>query len=163
MYEELLKGSSPGEPSVQQICSEFASKATLSALIKLNRMLAKNIVKDKPELLGSNILKNLKKKNVFVPGVVEDYLKGVRHTGEYRNITVRAKKELKDILKNNGYSNEQIEFIIRVNNNKIIDIPYSKKEDLTKIHPGRMIALLEKKKCVQKIKPPTAFTQLINQ
>lgn len=144
-----------------QICSEFASKATLVALMEVNRKLAKRLANRNPRLVDTNVLRTLQQKKVQMSGDVENYLKGVRHFGVDRYRTKEAEKELRKVLKEQGFSKRQILLFFRINNKEVFDLPYSRKENLTKIHPGRMISLLEKKKCVHKIKRPEAFQRLI--
>jgi hypothetical protein len=114
-----------------------------------------------PGLTSNRLKMILEEGNAPLDKDVGAYLDGTRYFGKERKITIEAEKKLKVLLKQEGYSKEVIAILIRINNNEIFDLPYDRREDLTRIHPGRMISILEKKKCVQKIKPPAVYHLLL--
>lgn len=158
IYETFMGGNKVKET---QICSEFASKTTLVAILKLNRVIAKLISEKNPEFLAANIHADLVKKGVKLPKDVVEYLDGVRKFGKERSITKKAEQNLKNILKRQKFSNKDIDLIIRLNNKEVIDLPYDRRERMNAIHPERMISLLEKKKCVTKLTRPKELDDLI--
>lgn len=158
IHKQFLEGAACNE---DQICSEFVSKSTLAALMELNKQLAKKLAGQHPELTFDNILTKLEKNGVKLNNEMKDYLKGTRHFGSQRGITKEVEGKLRKILSSSGYSKKEIELAFRINNEEIFDLPYDRKERLKAIHPGRMISLLEKRKCVTKIEPPPEFRALI--
>ena len=44
---------------------------------------------------------------------------------------------------------------------EVFEMPYSKKEKLKAVHPGRMIDLLKKKNCIQRIKQPKIMQSIL--
>ncbi len=171
-YEAFLSGEIINQI---QICSEFATTSTLAALIDVNKGLAKRIIDKDPNLSGHRILKELQEKGVRLDSDVIEYLadeedwdpettpRGKRYFGSEREKTKVAESKLRKILKKVGYPADRIELVIRVNNDEIFDLPYDKRERMQAIHPGRMISLLEKKKCVSKVERPPAFKTLIKE
>lgn len=147
----------------KMICSEFVSKATLVSMVELNKRLSKLII----ERMGSYydnkvILEDMQDKGIQVSKEMQDYVKGIRHYGEKSSITKGAEKEWRQLLKERGYNPADIEVTIRVGNEEILDLPYSRKERLKAIHPGRMISLLADKGCVTKRPVPPAVSQLLD-
>jgi len=158
VYQAFISGEGVGK---EQICSEFVSASTLAALISVNKQLAAKLKEEHPRLDNRSVLRDLKRKGYSLDPDVKDYLEGNRYFGEERSKTKKAERQLKKILKEAAYSADDIDLIIRINNEEIFNIPYDKRERLEAIHPGRMISLLEKKKCVERIDPPQAFTELV--
>lgn len=149
-------------PTGNQICSEWASKATLASMLETNKRLVADIKNKVGESYdGNQIIKDLEEKDIEVPLDVKDYLNGTRHWKSERKVTERAERQLVKILKQQGYSKASIELIIRVGNEEIFDLPYSRKERLKAIHPGRMVSLLVDKKCAKQKPPPPEFTSLV--
>ncbi|CUI16566.1 Conserved hypothetical protein [Candidatus Protochlamydia naegleriophila] len=145
-----------------QICSEFASKATLVSMIELNKRLTRDIqAKLGNDYFPKEVLAKLNANGTALPSEVKDYLQGIRHFKKDREITKKAEKDLKQLLKNNGYTPQEINLIIRLGNEEVLDLPYSKKERLKAIHPGRMVSLLVDKKCARLRPPPKAVEALI--
>ena len=109
---EKLADKMLAETAVQEermtimICSEFVTKTTLAALVKLNRELSQE--------LGDHLIK-----------------KGETEKGEQ----------------------------LKVQRN-VFELPYSKKERLKYVHPGRMIDLLADRRCVKQIAKPKIIGQL---
>ena len=89
------------------ICSEFVTKTTLAALVKLNRELS---------------------------------------------------AELGDLLIQQGQEEEGTKL---KDSHNVFELPYSEKEKLNKVHPGRMIDLLVKRRCVKRLDPPLIVKQLV--
>lgn len=89
------------------ICSEFVTKTTLAALVKLNRELSQE--------LGDHLIK-----------------KGETDEGE----KLKAQRN-------------------------VFELPYSKKEKLKYVHPGRMIDLLVDRRCIKQIAKPKIIGQLL--
>ncbi len=148
----------------KMICSEFVTKVTLVSIIELNKQLSKMVL----EKLGSRfdnklVLQNLQTAGVQISEDLADYAKeGVRHYGEKRDVTLAAEKEWRKILEGKGYDSSEIELAIRVGNQEILDLPYSRKERLKAIHPGRMISLLADKGCVTKRPLPPVVATLLD-
>lgn len=149
-----------GPKSDTQICSEWASKATLAAMMETNRILAADLA-EKTGFGGSSILQNFDEHHVILPTDVREYLQGVRLWGNDREKTKEAERKLVSILKENNYSRDQIELIIRIGNKEIFNLPYDRRERLKAIHPGRMVSLLAEKNCLRKRELPPVLTQLI--
>lgn len=158
IHKQFLKG---GAKNDTQICSEFVSKSTLAALMEVNKRLAKTLLEQYTELSFANIRAQLEENGITLDDNTEDYLKGVRYFGPSRKITTDTERKLKRTLTSLGYSKNEIELIFRMNNQEILDLPYDRKERMMGIHPGRMISLLEKRKCVTKIDAPPEFKALI--
>ncbi len=161
--KKLRQNFDEKESSPEQTCSEFASKTTAASMIELNARLTNKIreqLGDKWD--GKNILTQLQAKGVQVPTVVQDYLNGVRHYKEDASITGHARKLLIKILANNGYDKASIELIIRLGDEEIFDLPYSRKERFKAIHPGRMVSLLVDKQCAKRKPAPPALAALID-
>lgn len=156
IYKQFMKGDPVTET---QICSEFVSKSTLAALTRVNRQLAKILAQKYPEFTYQEVLKKLD--GTKIDESVREYLSGKRHFGPKRDITKNAEEQLKKILEQAGFAKNQIELIIRINNKEIFELPWERTERLMGIHPGRMISILEKRKCVEKIPEPKEFTDLI--
>lgn len=110
---EKLADKMLAETAVQEermtimICSEFVTKTTLAALVKLNRELSQE--------LGDHLIK-----------------KGETEKGEQ----LKAQRN-------------------------VFELPYSKKERLKYVHPGRMIDLLADRRCVKQIAKPKIIGQLL--
>lgn len=151
------------ELSGTQICSEFATKSTIAALVELNHQLSVDIEKADigKKLTGIALLNSLKEK-VQLPADVTEYLNGVRHYKEEVHKTKFAEKKLRKILKEQSYSSLEIQLAIRLGNKEIFNLPYSKKERLRAVHPGRMVQLLIDKNCVQLKEPPALLDQFID-
>lgn len=157
VYEEFF---GKGPKGTEEICSEWASKATLAAMMEANRKLAEELAAE-TKLGAAAILANFDAHEVILPGNVREYLEGIRYWGKDQIRTKKAENELIKVLKENNYSKEQIELIIKIGNKEIFDIPYDRKERLKTIHPGRMVQLLEEKKCLKKREVPQVLAQLI--
>lgn len=151
-------GSGP-EGNVQ-ICSEWASKATLAAMMEANTIIAGDLAR-KTGFRGLELIKYFDDHQLILPTDVRQYLEGVRHWKKDRVKTKEAEKKLIKILKENNYSSDQIELIIRIGNKEIFNIPYDRRERLKNIHPGRMVKLLAEKNCLKKRELPPTFAQLI--
>lgn len=158
LYDHLLHDKDVNE---SQICSEFVSKTTLLSLMKLNKILAKQMAEKYPHLVAENVLSTLQAQPLLLNDDVTEYLQGTRHFGQERKRTKRAEEELERLLKQAGFSKQEISLVFRINNNEIFDLPYDRKENLKRIDPGRMVTLLEKKKCAQRVERPDAFKALI--
>jgi hypothetical protein len=161
IYKKFFSNEVSGD--TEQICSEWASKATLVAMVELNRV----IVEDLSKKLGSRfnsteILSNLEFEEVAIPDNVKEYLNGIRHWKAERSKTKQAEKDTIKFLKNQNYSDEEIALIIRMGNKEIFDVPYSRRERFKTIHPGRMVKLLVDKKCAHKKPPPAALRNLVD-
>jgi len=155
-------------PQEEQICSEWASKASLAAIMETNKLLVEALkMKYGDQYTGTSVLNKFSSQGVAVPADVIDYLQDVRHFKNERERTLNAEKELIHILKHfkeddkRVYSDQDIELIIRLGNEEIIDLPYSKKERMKAIHPGRMVSLLVDKKCAIHKPPPKVVSDLI--
>lgn len=161
-FDELHeKFMSENEISGEQICSEFTSKITLVSMIELNKQLAKELLEKLGDRFNSKtILNDLKLKNVELTNEVKLYALGVRLYGKDREKTVKAENAWKKILEEQGYSKNEIEMVIRIGNEEIMDLPYSRKERLRAIHPGRMVQLLVDKKCAVKRELPLAMREM---
>jgi hypothetical protein len=147
------------DTSETQICSEFASKASIAAMVELNKSLTNKLLKIHHSLSLPAVLKKLDSKKVVLPTDVREYLTGVRFYKDQAVKTEQAEKKLIKILKENDYSAQDIDLIIRLGNKEVFTLPYSKKERLRAIHPGRMVKLLLDAKCVKKKElPPLAET-----
>ena len=147
-----------------QICSEFASKITLACMIELNKWLTRELSRTYGERVDNFcILEDMEKEGKEIDQDVRDYVKGIRHFGKDREITLEAEKKWNEMLEERGYSPTEIELAIRIGNKEILDLPYSKKERLRAIHPGRMVSLLIDKKCAVKREPPPVVQALIYQ
>lgn len=157
VYNDFF-GEGPKKNS--QICSEWASKATLAAMMETNRLLAEDLAA-KTGLGGTSILEQFDDHHIIIPADVREYLEGPHHWGKHRSKTKEAEKKLIKILKENNYNKNQIELILRIGNKEIFDLPYSRKERLKTIHPGRMVELLAEKKCLKKRELPPVLMQLI--
>lgn len=157
VYEEFF---GDGPKSTEQICSEWASKATLAAMMEANRKIAKDLA-EKTGFGASTILANFDEHYIVLPTNVRDYLEGTRYWGKEQIKTKEAEKKLIKILKEINYSSKEIELIIKIGNNEIFSIPYDRRERLKTIHPGRMVKLLAEKKCLRKRGIPPALAQLV--
>jgi hypothetical protein len=165
IHDKFFEGESIDET---QICSEFVTKANIAAMVELNRQLTQDILhhyKGNKSLAPQDILQNLTNKKVVIPARVKKYLKGTRlyKEKEKEKETMAAEKELKSLLKSQGYSPEEVELAIRVGNQEIFTLPYDKKERLKAVDPGRMVKLLVDAGCVKKKKLPgnvTTFFQV---
>jgi hypothetical protein len=158
IHDKFFEGNSIDET---QICSEFVTKANIAALVELNRQLTQDILhhyKGNKSLAPQDILQNLTNKKVVIPPPVKDYLNGTRLYKEREKETMAAEKELKSLLKSQGYSPEEVELAIRVGNQEIFTLPYDKKERLKAVDPGRMVKLLVDAGCVKKKKLPRPVT-----
>ena len=161
-FSKIHKKFISNEPlNETQICSEFTSKSTLAALVELNKQLSVMIIDKNPELSAENILKQITDKNMNVSKDIIDYLNGTRKFGKERCITKNIEKKLITILKDLKYSKDQIDLIMRLNNDEILDIPYDRKERMNAIHPSRMIKILQKKDCVTELQPPKELITLL--
>jgi hypothetical protein len=107
MADRILAEKEDQEQMTIMICSEFVTKTTLAALVKLNRELSQE--------LGDFLIQ-------------------------------KEQKEEGEKLKAKGH---------------LFELPYSKKEKFQDIHPGRMIDLLVKRKCVTRLKKPEIVQQLL--
>lgn len=141
-----------------QICSEWASKATLAAMMETNKILSQELA-GKTGYSEKQILEKLSEQKI--PSDVREYLTGERYWKNERAKTVAAEKKLIALLKKSGVEKKEIELIIRMGNNEIFDVPYSRKERLKAIHPGRMVELLEKKNCLVKRELPDVVAKMI--
>ncbi|MBA2369622.1 MAG: hypothetical protein H0V82_11445 [Candidatus Protochlamydia sp.] len=107
MADKMLGEREDKEHMTIMICSEFSSKTTLAALVKLNR--------DLTQELGDFLIQQ---------GDVDQGNK------------LKAEKN-------------------------VLDLPFDRKERLKLIHPGRMIDLLVKRKCVKKLEQPKILSQIL--
>ncbi|MCE2983626.1 MAG: hypothetical protein LW832_08680 [Parachlamydia sp.] len=149
-------------PTDDQICSEWASKATLAAMLETNKRLTAEVKNSLGNQFdGKQVIKNLEQKGLELPKEVSDYLNGVRHWKENRDVTRKAENQLVKILEQQGYSSEDIQLIIRLGNEEIFELPYSRNERLKAIHPGRMVSLLVDKKCAKQKQPPQVLASLV--
>lgn len=149
-------------PDEEQICSEWATKATLVAMLETNKRIASEIRKKVGNQFdGNQILQNLQQRKIDLPADVEEYLKGIRHWKEQAAVSKQAERKLVKILKDQRYSAQDIQLIIRLGNQEIFDLPYSQKERLKAVHPGRMVRLLTDKKCAKIKEPPTILRNLV--
>ncbi|MGM0440488.1 MAG: hypothetical protein ACQEP8_05185 [Chlamydiota bacterium] len=163
-FEEIYKQFKEDEPpNEQQICSEFASKSSLAALMLLNEKISGAILSAHPEWTFGSILSELQGKGITIPPYLNNYLTGGLQHNNKRSMTKKAEKELRKLLSQQGYQESVIEMIIRANNQEILDLPYSRRERFERINPGRMISILEKKGCVKKRKPDPTFNLLIRE
>jgi hypothetical protein len=145
----------------KQICSEFASKVTLVSMVELNKQLTKKLIK---RGVRDNwfYLDALGDKGVEVSEEIRKYVEGERHYGENREITLKAEKAWKELLKKNGVLDQAIELAVRIGNHEIMDLPYSRTERLKAIHPGRMVSLLVEKNCATKRELPPELQALLD-
>lgn len=148
-----------GVTGKEVMCSEFASKATIATMMKLNETLSAEIdAHYKYQYSGKTVLAKLQGAGP-VPDDVVAYLKGKRWYKKDYHLTQAAEKKLISLLEKNGYKGaslfspgtNEIELIFRIGNKEIFDLPYSRKERLKAIHPGRMVSLL--KKCLIPVVP----------
>lgn len=161
IHRQFLEGEDFEEV---QICSEFVSKGTLAAMMELNRVLTKEIVErkyEKEELMKAEIRELVNKSQPTHSSELDDYLNGQRHYGVEARITAHAEKELRKILSSGGVKKIDIEMYIRLLNKEVFNLPYSSKEVMEMIHPGRMVTLLEEKKCVKKKDLPPKVLQYV--
>lgn len=123
IHQKLMKNPSM-EPS-EMICSEFATKATIAALIELDNRLTEKV---KTSMQG-----------------LQDTLKffGDEVQGEAKERAERAERVLK-VLENNREANLL----------NFIHLPISNKERLKRMNPGRLVDLLKKKNCIKRVEPP---------
>jgi hypothetical protein len=144
----------------EQICSEFASKSTMAAMVKLNKVLSQKMESH----LGISRQKTiaiLEESGVILPPDVKEYLSGKRYYKKEAKITQQAEQKLAKILKSQGITKLQIKRLIHLNNESILDLPY-RKERMRAIHPGRMAQLLVKRGCATKLGYPPEATRLID-
>lgn len=159
IHEEFFgfdkKGNKQFKIKPVQICSEFTSRQTAATMIQLNKELTKTIMQSKLHKWNPrNVLNFLKNNDIQIPNEIELYL----CSNEKRNGFFE--KRLTKFLRNNNYSKEDIEIIIRLRNEEIFDLPFANSEDFSLIHPGKLVTILKQKKCIKKIAPPKVLTKL---
>jgi hypothetical protein len=110
---------------------------------------------------SKNILDVLHNNKINVPDSIIEYLKDIRYAGKNSKNTKNAEKQLRAILKQQGFTSKEIELKIRLGNRELLQLPYSRKERLKGIHPGRMASLLVNKKCARLKPPPKTLSALI--
>jgi len=158
IYNNFVTGTSRKS---KQICSEFVSKSTLAALMQLNEELAVIIANSRDDLIAKNVQTKLVGRGVTLDKDTQEYLDGKRHYGKEQIVTKNAKKKLRKILKRNGFSSGDIKLILMISDKEVFNLPYDRREKMRMIHPGRMVSILTKKKCVTKVPPSKVFASLI--
>ena len=141
-----------------QFCSEFASRATLAAMLQLNKQLSKEI--NEHRLIfsePSSIIALLESKNIPISDKMREYFLSKNNLKGNELI----KKDIKT-LKSAGYSKNEINLIVRVKNQEIFDLPYKRNERFETMHPGRMVEILLKKGCLIQQEPPKEVSDLVD-
>lgn len=143
----------------EMICSEFVTKSTAAAMVELNRRLAEELISN-GAFRGPEKLLKLRANGIIISYAIGKYLRleNFNTEQEFKD----AEKAAVNLLKANGSTKEEIEQIVRLARNEVFDLPYSKKERLRAVHPGRMVQLLKDKKCISRKKYPKAMRQLLD-
>jgi hypothetical protein len=145
----------------KQICSEFATKATIAALMQLNKKIIEDILSEEKfeRFKGEEVLKKLENLDLKPSPDEEKYL---RSETLKSNIKLNhIKKNLRKKMLKAGYDSTEISAIFSLCENKAINLPYPPNERLEAVHPGRMVKLLVNADCVEKKAPPEAVTRYI--
>lgn len=141
----------------EQICSEFATRITVSTLSELNTKITNTIEKSRfKKWNAKNVMDVLTANGVIFSEEITKYL------SEKNSYNPKLEKKIRLIFKKHGYSNEDIEAIFRLRNERVLDLPFSDTEDFSLVHPGKMIRLLRNKKCLERVNYSKNFQQLIN-
>jgi hypothetical protein len=137
-----------------QICSEFASRSTAASMVELNKRLTEAIHNHTSQRFsGKRVAEMIDSKGILLDPNSIEYLQGKRFYGEESEITKKAEQDVIAKCKQAGYSDNDITMIIRLGNEEVFDLPYSKKERFETIDPGRMVDILVEHRCAKK-KPP---------
>jgi hypothetical protein len=158
----------------EQICSEFASKATLAAMLELNKQLTQQIKTHLKITSAEELIKQCKAKGQVIDEDVKEYLTGKRqfiqedmaHSKKSLKLAnakriASIEKKLIHLLQSIGKTPKEINLFMHLNNEEVLELPY-KHERMKAIHPGRMAKILTDRGCARLVPPPPKLMQFID-